>query len=445
MIINLPHKVDFIINELYRNGFEAFAVGGCVRDSLLSRTPGDWDIATNALPDDIIDVFNKTIPTGMKHGTITVLIEKEPFEVTTYRVDGEYKDNRRPEKVEFVSSIQEDLSRRDFTINAMAYNYREGLIDHFNGQQDLNNKIIRSVGNADLRFKEDALRMLRCIRFSAQLQFSIEEDTFNSMIKNSSLIKNISHERIRTELNKILLCEKPSSAFIQLEKSSLLKYILPEVQKMVGFDQKNPHHDKDIFIHTLTVMDNTPKDLYLRLAGLFHDIAKPVTFSMDKKGIGHFYGHDKVGTELTEKILRRLTYDNKTVDIVKKLVREHMIMFDRPKDKTIKKLINRIGSKNMPLLFQLQRADLRSSAPPFDYSNIEYMEKKSELILENKEPLSIKDLNITGENLMKELNLQQGKTIGDILNYLLDRVLENPELNDYNKLLNLAKKFFNSL
>jgi len=295
--------VDFRINKLDENGFEAFAVGGCVRDSILNKVPGDWDMTTSALPENIISIFDKTIPTGMKHGTITIIIDKESFEVTTYRIDGDYKDNRRPDQVEFVTSIKEDLSRRDFTINAMAYNHKEGLIDFFNGKEDLQSRIIRCVGDANTRFKEDALRMLRAIRFSAQLEFSIEEETFKAIANNSHLIKAISQERIREELTKILLSEKPSYAFINLEKSGILKHILPEIQKMAGFDQRNPHHDKDIFMHTLSVVDNTPKDKNLRLAALFHDIAKPVTFSVDNKGIGHFYGHGKIGTEITEKVL----------------------------------------------------------------------------------------------------------------------------------------------
>lgn len=440
MTINLPHKVDFIINTLYENGFEAFAVGGCVRDSILNKMPGDWDMTTSALPENIISIFDKTIPTGMKHGTITIIIDKEFFEVTTYRIDGDYKDNRRPDQVEFVTSIEEDLSRRDFTINAMAYNHKEGLIDFFNGKEDLQNRIIRCVGDADTRFKEDALRMLRAIRFSAQLEFSIEEETFKAISNNSHLIKAISQERIREELTKILLSEKPSYAFINLEKSGILKHILPEIQKMVGFDQKNPHHDKDIFMHTLSVVDNTPKDKNLRLSALFHDIAKPVTFSVDNKGIGHFYGHDKIGTEITEKVLKRLTFDNKTIDIVTRLVKDHMVMFNKPKDITIKKLINRVGKENIPLLFVLQRADIKSSAPPFNFTPIEYVEQKVNTILEHKEPISLKDLNITGEDLIRELNLKPGKIIGEILNKLLERVLKDPSLNDYDKLIILAKK-----
>lgn len=440
MTINLPHKVDFIINKLYENGFEAFAVGGCVRDSILNKTPGDWDMTTSALPENIISIFDKTIPTGMKHGTITIIIDKESFEVTTYRIDGDYKDNRRPDQVEFVTSIEEDLSRRDFTINAMAYNHKEGLIDFFNGKEDLQNRIIKCVGDANTRFKEDALRMLRAIRFSAQLEFSIEEETFKAIANNSHLIKAISQERIREELTKILLSEKPSHAFINLEKSGILKHILPEIQKMAGFDQKNPHHDKDIFMHTLSVVDNTPKDKNLRLAALFHDIAKPVTFSVDNKCIGHFYGHDKIGTEITEKVLKRLTFDNKTIDIVTRLVKDHMVMFNKPKDITIKKLINRVGKENMPLLFALQRADIKSSAPPFNFTPIEYVEQKVNTILEHKEPISLKDLNITGEDLIRELNLKPGKIIGEILNKLLEKVLKDPSLNDYDKLIILAKK-----
>ena len=233
--MKIPSGVNTIIKTLYENGFEGFLVGGCVRDSILNRNPNDYDVTTNALPDDIIRIFEKTIPTGIKHGTVTVLLNKEPFEVTTYRIDGEYLNNRSPEEVTFVTNIKEDLARRDFTINAMAYNDEKGLVDFFNGRDDLKNKIIRCVGDADKRFNEDALRMLRAIRFCTQLDFEIEEKTLAAITNNSHLIKNISVERVADELNKCLLCNKPSKAFLLLEKTGLLKYILPDLQETVGF------------------------------------------------------------------------------------------------------------------------------------------------------------------------------------------------------------------
>ena len=444
MNISLPKNVAYIIDTLYNKGFEAYAVGGCIRDSILGRVPNDWDITTSAPPHAIESAFEKTIPTGIKHGTITVLIDKEAFEVTTYRIDGEYLNNRCPEQVTFVSSLKEDLDRRDFTVNALAYNHKNGLKDYHNGLKDIKEGIVRSVGRPDLRFKEDALRLIRAVRFSCQLDFSLSEETFNSIKKNSSLIKNISRERIREELNKILLSEKPSQGFLLLESTGLLKHILPEVQAMVGLDQRNPHHDKDVFIHTLSVIDNTPKDLTLRLAAMLHDIAKPETFSIDKKGKGHFYGHEKVGVEISERILRRLTYDNQTIAMVKKLVSHHMMVFSSPKDSTWKKVMGDIGTENMPLLFSLQRADILASAPPHDLDKVEKLKKRTDIIIKEGNPLYIKDLKVTGEDIMNTFHLKPGKHIGDILNHLLEKVLENPELNNKNKLLDIAKDYIDN-
>ncbi|WP_426350932.1 CCA tRNA nucleotidyltransferase [Alloiococcus sp. CFN-8] len=441
MIISLPKNVAYIIDTLYDKGFEAYAVGGCIRDSILGKKPNDWDITTSAPPEIIEKTFEKTIPTGIKHGTVTVLIDKEPFEVTTYRIDGEYLNNRRPEEVTFVSSLKEDLARRDFTINALAYNHKDGLKDYHNGLSDIKEGIIRTVGNPDVRFTEDALRLLRAVRFSCQLGFSLSEETYDSIKKNSSLIKNISRERIREELNKILLSDKPSKGFLLLESTGLLKYILPEAQAMVGLDQRNPHHDKDVFIHTLSVIDNAPKNLTLRLAALLHDIAKPETFTIDKKGKGHFYGHEKAGVEVSERLLRRLTYDNETIAMVKKLVSHHMMVFSSPKDSTWKKVIGDIGRENMPLLFSLQKADILASAPPHDLDKVEKLKKRTEAIIKNGNPLYIKDLEVTGEDIMNTFLLKPGRHIGDILNYLLERVLEKPELNNKNKLLNIAKGY----
>ncbi len=442
MNISLPHKVQYIIDILYNEGYEAFAVGGCIRDSLLGKSPQDWDITTSAFPDAVEKLFDKTIPTGIKHGTVTVIIEGEAFEVTTYRTDGTYINNRRPETVSFVSSLKEDLARRDFTINALAYNTREGLKDYYSGIDDLNKRVIETVGNADIRFQEDALRLLRAVRFSCQLDFSLDPKTLLSIKNNSSLIKNISKERIREELNKILLSPKPSKGFLLLESTGLLKHILPEVQEMVGMNQHNPHHDKDIFLHTLAVIDNSPRDITLRLSALLHDIGKPRTFSIDKKGIGHFYGHDELGVSMTDAILKRLTYDNKTINLVKKLVKHHMLVFKESRSPVLKRTMADLGKNNMKLLFSLQRADIKSSAPPFNLSAVDSLEEKTKKIIKDKDPIYIKDLNITGEDLVRELNIEPGKIVGEILNHLLDVVLERPFLNEASELLKLSKLYY---
>lgn len=444
--MQISNNVKYIISELYKNNFEAFIVGGSVRDFLLNKKPKDFDIATNALPQDIINIFEKTIPTGIKHGTITVLINNESFEITTYRIDGEYKDNRHPKEVIFVSNIEKDLSRRDFTINAMAYNEKEGLIDFFNGKEDLKNKIIKTVGESNKRFKEDALRILRAIRFSCQLDFSIEENTLKAIKENRHLISNISIERIRDEFIKILLSQTPSKGLILLKNCNLLNLIIPELEVTIGFDQRTPYHNKDVFNHTLQVLDNVPSNLILRLAALFHDIGKPHCFFLDENNIGHFYGHNKKSEEITKFILKRLKFDNETINKVCILIKEHMNVLVNPKDSTLKKMINRVGENLIFDLFTLQKEDIKATAPPFLYlEKVDYMEAKCIEILNSKAPISTKHLNLNGNDLINYLNIKPGKIIGEILDILLDKVLDNPQLNNKEILLNLSKKILKDI
>ena len=440
--MKIPSGVNTIIKTLYNNGFEGFLVGGCVRDSIINRIPNDYDVTTNALPEDIIRIFEKTIPTGIKHGTVTVLLNKEPFEVTTYRIDGEYLNNRSPEEVTFVTNIKEDLARRDFTINAMAYNDEKGLVDFFNGRDDLKNKIIRCVGDADKRFNEDALRMLRAIRFCTQLDFEIEEKTLAAITNNSHLIKNISVERVADELNKCLLCNKPSKAFLILEKTGLLKYILPDLQETVGFDQHTKYHNKDVFMHTLCVVDKVNPILHLRLAALLHDISKPECFFIGKDNAGHFYGHDKKGAVKSTSILRKLHYDNDTVKKVHILIKEHMNVLKDPTDAALKRLINRTSKELVFDLLNLMKSDILSCAPPFlALDNVAVMTERITKILNSNEPLSSNDLKINGNDLIKELGMKPGKEIGEILKYLLNKTLEDPKLNKRETLLELSKQY----
>ena len=433
----IPKDVKIILDTLKDNGYESYIVGGGVRDFIIGTyVPKDYDIATNALPNAIIKLFHKTVPTGIKHGTITIMINGEGYEVTTYRVDGKYLDNRRPEGVNFVSNLKEDLARRDFTINALAFNTNDGIIDYFGGIEDINNKIIRTVGEPNKRFQEDALRMLRGIRFASALDFHIEEKTLEAIKENSTLILNISNERIRDELCKMLISTNAAKALRLLEETKLLGFILPELQKLVGFNQHNPHHDKDIFEHTLSVVENCPQSLNLRLAALLHDIAKPISFSIDEDGIGHFYGHDEKGVILCQQILRRLKFDNESISKVSLLVREHMNVLEKPKDASVKRLINRVSVDLIPDLFALQRADaLGSAAPQVRLEEIQKVEEKTKNILETKVPLSISDLAVNGKDLISEFSLNPGKEIGGMLKFLLDKVLENPEVNCKEKLL----------
>ena len=445
MNINTPKEVKLIIDTFYRSNFEAFMVGGCVRDILLGNIPKDYDITTSAKPEITISLFDKTIPTGLKHGTVTVLISNEPYEVTTYRTEGKYIDNRRPSSVDFVTDIKEDLSRRDFTINALAYNERVGLIDYFNGADDIKNKIIRCVGNADKRFKEDALRMLRAVRFSCQLNFDIHENTYTAIKNNYKLINNISSERIRDELCKILSSENPSKGLEILRDTKLLDIILPEINALYNFSPKCTNHNRNVFTHTLKVIDNTDNDLLLRLSALFHDVGKLNTLTPLNNGTFYgFPGHCLEGSIMVKKILSRLRFDNNTIKVVSKLIEHHLVLNATvmPTKYEVKMLLNEVGVDNINLLFALQRADINSLDNSRVFlEKVRYTESLVNEIINNKEPLTIKDLNITGGDLISNLKLKPGKILGDTLNHLLNVVLENPDLNSKEKLLTLAKNF----
>lgn len=444
MKIFIPKEVEFIINEFYKKNYEAFMVGGCVRDSLLNKNPKDYDITTSAKPEETLSLFKKTIPTGIKHGTITVVLNNNNYEVTTYRTEDKYIDNRHPSSVNFVTDIKEDLSRRDFTINALAYNNLIGLVDYFNGICDLNNKIIKSVGDPNIRFKEDALRMLRAIRFSCQLDFEIEDNTFKAIKSNSKLIKNISKERIRDELCKILISENPAKGFELLSKSELLELTLPEINGLINFSPLSIKHNRNVFSHTLKVLNNTDTTLTLRLAALFHDVGKLNTLTLESDGIYRFPLHNIEGSKLTKIILKDLRFDNITIQNVSKLIEHHLVPNPKylPSKYEVKKLLIDVPTDILPLLFNLQRADINSlDSPKAFLEKVDYIEALANEILDNKEPLFIKDLNIKGNDLIKELSIKSGKEIGLILNYLLEEVLKNPELNNKTTLLNLSKNF----
>jgi len=444
VVINLPDKVDYILNILNKNGFEAFIVGGCVRDSLLDKNPNDWDITTNALPKITAQLFeennNRVIETGLKHGTVTVIIDEEMFEITTYRIDGKYLDNRRPKNVKFTLSLEEDLKRRDFTVNALAYNTSVGLIDNNEGIKDLKCKTIRCVGKADKRFHEDALRMLRAVRFACQLDFKLDKDILDSLIKNNNLLKNISDERIRDELKKILISNYPSRGIRLLIEYNLMKHIIPELYDCKDFNQHNKHHDKDVLEHTLCVLENTPPKLETRLAALLHDIAKPKVFTYGDDGQGHFYMHNVVGANMSREILKRLKFDNKIIDKVYILIKKHLIMFRNMDEYTIKKYMRKIGIENLNDLFNLQLADLEGSAPEYmDYDIVLSLKKRCQKIIDEKHPLFIRDLDINGNDLIN-LGISRGKTIGIILKELLDEVLKNPKLNQREKLIRIVRE-----
>ncbi|NFF77654.1 HD domain-containing protein [Clostridium sporogenes] len=441
--IQIPKGVKYIINTLQENNHEAYIVGDAVRDSLLERKVNDWDITTSANPQEVVNIFEnlryKIIPTGLKHGTVTILINSIGYEITTFRIDGEYEDNRHPKEVKFTSNLKEDLKRRDLTINAMAYNDKTGLIDYFNGLEDLNNKIVRCVGNSKDRFNEDSLRMLRCIRFASQLNFDMEKSTKFNIRELSKNINNVSMERIRDELCKILVSSQPVYGIRNIVELNLVDYIIPELKDCVGFQQHNKHHDKDVYGHILSVVENVPNKLELRLAALLHDIGKPKCFSIGDNGQGHFYGHQKISADMTKDILKRLKFDNKTIDKVDKLVYNHMTRYNKLRIPSIKKFINKVGIDNLDDLFELQIADIKGSAKEYhSFDNVLNLKIKCEKILSEKQPLTIKDLDIDGHDLMK-LGIKQGKEIGIVLNKLLDIILENPNLNNKEDLIKIVE------
>ena len=438
MDIIIPSTVMDIINILENNKFEAYVVGGCVRDSILGRTPNDWDITTDALPEKVMEIFKEigatVVPTGIKHGTVTVIIDNDSYEITTYRIDGEYKDSRRPEEVVFTSKLQEDLARRDFTINAMAYNPKKGLKDYFNGSDDLKNKIIKTVGNPIDRFNEDALRMLRAIRFSAQLTFDIEKDTIEAIEKLSGNIKNISIERIREEFNKIILSDNPKAIY-DLYNYGLLENFMPEFKLAINTKQNNPHHIYTVGEHIIKSMENIDKELILRLTMFLHDIGKPKTITTDDNGIDHFHNHPLVSKDMAEVILKRMKYDNNTIDKVLTLVQYHDQRISTKK--SIRRLLSKIGEENFKDLIKVWKADVKAQNPdllPKKLENISNVDTKFQEILEKNQCFSLKDLAISGKDLIN-LGIKPGKEIGEILNKLLEEVIENPEMNDRDKLI----------
>ena len=504
MKINLPEKVNILIRQLESCGHEAFAVGGCVRDSILGRAPNDWDLCTSATPEEMRECFAgggpgasapggqlsatpddaaqesggrrpgpggqsdsshhacKVIETGLQHGTLTVLLDGDAFEITTYRIDGEYSDGRHPDQVEFTRSLQEDLARRDFTINAMAYNDAAGLVDPFGGQADLKAGILRCVGEPEKRFTEDSLRILRCIRFASQLNYSIEPGTSAAMYTCLPLIDRVAAERIRIEFDK-LLCG-PAAPAVLRQHRDIIAHIIPEIRPMFDLDQKNAYHIYDVWEHTLQVLSHIPNDPDLRLAAFFHDIGKPPTMTVvpneryvsppaapgagaksagaDFPEWGHFYGHEAAGAEITGKILRRLKYDNATRENVCTVIDAHKIVF-QPTARHARRLLNKLGEKQLRQLIQLELADVKSQNPVYTderEKNISAFEASLNEVLAEDQCFSLKHMAINGSDLMK-LGVPQGREIGRVLNALLDQVVEGVLPNDRDTLMMQAAKF----
>ncbi|MCX4343528.1 MAG: HDIG domain-containing protein [Kineothrix sp.] len=440
MRIQLPEKVHKIIETLETAGYEAYAVGGCVRDSILGRKPDDWDITTSAKPGEIKNLFPRTVDTGIKHGTVTVLLAGEGFEVTTYRIDGEYEDGRHPNEVTFTANLREDLRRRDFTINAMAYNDRSGLVDIYGGISDMENQVIRCVGNAGERFGEDALRMLRAVRFSAQLGYRIDEITGEAIKKLAFNLQKISAERIQTELVKLATSPHPDYLRIAYELG-ITAQVLPEFDLCMETPQRHKHHCYNVGEHILHSMLGVQPDKVLRLGMLFHDIGKPQTLTVDPDGTTHNKKHPFEGEKITRKAMRRLKFDNDTIDQVTKLVLYHDYDI-APTQAGVRRAMNRMGENIFAMIFTVRRADISAQS---DYmreeklAKVAYIEKLYQEILTRRDAVTLKDLAVSGSDLIAE-GMQPGREIGETLAALLDKVLEDPDLNTREILLKLSKE-----
>lgn len=440
MLIHLPEEVKVILHTLQGAGCEAYAVGGCIRDSLLGRTPDDWDITTSARPEETKALFGKTIDTGIQHGTVTVMRHGRGYEVTTYRVDGEYEDGRHPKEVTFTASLEEDLKRRDFTVNAMAYNEEDGLVDLFGGRQDLERKIIRCVGEANERFEEDALRIMRAVRFSAQLGFTIEERTKEAIRGHADRLRQVSAERIQVELTKLVTSPNPDFLRIAWE-TGITAVVLPEFDRLMEQPQNNPHHCFSVGEHTLHAMRAVRPDKCLRLAMLLHDVAKPLCLTTDEAGIDHFHGHAQKGERIAVQILKRLRYDNHTTELVSRLVKWHDAAIE-PEKKAVRRAASRMGKDLFPLILEVKAADLAAQS---DYRRTEKQEWLEQLrglyeeIEREGDCLTIKDLAVNGRDLMRA-GMEPGPQLGHTLQGFLEIVLEDPEKNTKEYLLSLLPK-----
>ena len=432
--IDLPNEVLEIFNVIKEYGAEAYVVGGCVRDSILGRPVHDYDICTPVVVHELKEHFEekgyRVIPTGLQHGTITVVVNGTGYEITTFRRDGEYSDGRHPDSVEFTSELIEDLKRRDFTINAMAYNDEDGLIDPFNGLEDIKYEKINCVGSAKERFSEDALRILRAIRFASQLNFVLMPDTDWEIHQQYKNLENISVERINSEFCKIVSSD---SLCVQLVLyRDVFALFIPELKDMFEFPQNNHWHVYDVFEHTIHAVEHCDsEDLIVRLAVLFHDIGKPHCFQDDEDGIRHFKGHGKVSADMTNEIMRRLKFDNDTREKVVELIHYHDATIEVGK-KYIKKWLNKIGIEQFKRLLEVKKAD--NKAQNLEYSQemidkIKEIEKLLEEVLQEKECFSLKDLAINGDDVKKAFYLKEGKGVGLWLKEILNRVIDG-ELNN---------------
>lgn len=439
--ISIPNDVELILDKIENAGYEAYVVGGCVRDSLLNKVPHDWDITTSALPEDIERIFNKfrIIETGLKHGTVTVVLNNEGYEITTYRIDGDYSDGRHPDTVKFSKKLCDDLSRRDFTMNAIAFNPNVGFVDPFDGRRDIENKVVRCVGNPKTRFNEDALRILRTIRFACQLNFDIEQDTSNCLDSSDVVAKllMVSRERVQQELMKMIVTDVFPD-YLETYTNVFFE-IIPELRSLLGFNQFNRYHCFDVFHHTVESLRHCIDDPVVKLALLFHDIGKPNCFQQDMDGTRHFKGHPAVSANIALDVLKRLRFDNDTINKVVELVKYHDISLE-PSKSVLKKRLNRFGEEQLTRLFDVRRADIMAQSHMFMNKRLDESEQSRALaqeILKEECCFKISNLKINGSDLLN-LGYPPCKALGDKLNEILDKVINEELPNERDVLLAYA-------
>lgn len=438
--VKIPDGALCILNTLQAEGYEAFIVGGCVRDMLLGTEPHDWDICTSALPMEVKESLSqyRTLDTGLKHGTVTVLMQDGGYEVTTFRVDGSYSDGRHPDSVTFTRSIEEDLSRRDFTINAMALDASgEHLIDPYHGREGLRLGVIRCVGDAAQRFQEDALRILRALRFASRLDYHIDYATQNAMRDNRGLLSQISRERIWDELSKILMTDSGWD-YLHTFSDILLEFI-PEFKDCIGLDQMNAWHRYNVFDHIIMSVAYAPQDLVIRTTMLLHDIGKPASMTVGEDGRGHFYGHQDISAQQAEAILRRLKCSNQFTHDVVELVKYHDMPI-APTAKAVRRALNLLGPEQLTRLFLVKRADTMAQSEMAQRNKLGEIAACEEVlakVLSDQQAFSLKDLAISGKDLIAA-GMAQGKGIGDALNLALEAVLDGTAANDKETLLAIA-------
>ena len=441
MKLTIKPEANQIIHQLQENGYEAYAVGGCVRNALLGLCPHDWDICTNAKPEEMRTVFRNhvTHDFGLKHGTLVVMIGEEPYEVTTYRIDGAYADNRHPEQVSFTDDLTLDLSRRDFTVNAMAYNDEQGLMDPFGGREDLKNGLLRCVGDPDKRFAEDSLRILRGVRFAAAYGFSVERQTADAIHRNAALLQNIAAERIRVELTGAVCGAHVLPVFSEFR--DVLAVAIPELRETFDFEQRNKHHCYDVWGHILHSVAAIESDPLLRVTMLLHDIGKPRACTTDRYGSRHFKGHQQISAEMASVILKRLTFPNAFNADCLQLIIAHDIRFDGSQ-RQVKRVLQKLGEENMRRLFAVQRADVAAQS---DYRRDDKLaatalaERQFEELVRSRACVSLRGLAVNGSDLMA-LGYREGRAVGAALSRLLDEVIDGELPNEREKLLQRAEQ-----